>query len=31
VKENNLRAVRTKWNELLGRWRTPGGASRHAA
>jgi indolepyruvate ferredoxin oxidoreductase len=31
VKENNLRAVRTKWSELLGRWRTPGGASRHAA
>ncbi|PTB17360.1 indolepyruvate ferredoxin oxidoreductase family protein [Trinickia symbiotica] len=31
VKENNLRAVRTKWNELLGRWRAPGGASRHAA
>jgi indolepyruvate ferredoxin oxidoreductase len=31
VKESNLRAVRTKWNELLARWRTPGGASRHAA
>jgi indolepyruvate ferredoxin oxidoreductase len=31
VKENNLRAVRTKWRELLARWRTPGGASRHAA
>ncbi|HWX10579.1 MAG TPA: indolepyruvate ferredoxin oxidoreductase family protein, partial [Trinickia sp.] len=32
VKENNLRAVRTKWNELLARWRSPGGGTaRHAA
>jgi indolepyruvate ferredoxin oxidoreductase len=32
VKENNLRAVRAKWNELLARWRTPGdGEARHAA
>ena len=32
VKENNLRAVRTKWNALLARWRSPGGGTaRHAA
>jgi indolepyruvate ferredoxin oxidoreductase len=32
VKENNLRAVRVKWNDLLARWRTPGGGeARHAA
>ena len=24
VKENNLRAVRVKWNDLLARWRSPG-------
>ncbi|KVP90969.1 indolepyruvate ferredoxin oxidoreductase [Burkholderia ubonensis] len=29
VKENNLRAVRTKWNTLLAQWRSPtGGQSR---
>jgi indolepyruvate ferredoxin oxidoreductase len=32
VKENNLRAVRVKWNDLLAKWRQPGGgAARHAA
>jgi indolepyruvate ferredoxin oxidoreductase len=33
VKENNLRAVRIKWKDLLARWRTPGGgeARQHAA
>jgi indolepyruvate ferredoxin oxidoreductase len=32
VKENNLKAVRVKWNDLLAEWRTPGGgATRHAA
>jgi indolepyruvate ferredoxin oxidoreductase len=31
VKENNLKAVRVKWNDLLAKWRTPGGATRHAA
>jgi indolepyruvate ferredoxin oxidoreductase len=31
VKENNLKAVRVKWNDLLVKWRTPGGATRHAA
>lgn len=25
VKENNLRAVRKKWDALLARWRAPGG------
>jgi indolepyruvate ferredoxin oxidoreductase len=32
VKENNLRAVRIKWDDLLKRWRTPeGGQVMHAA
>ena len=32
VKENNLKGVRVKWQELLGRWRTPQGSqAQHAA
>ncbi|MGN6669106.1 MAG: DUF6537 domain-containing protein, partial [Trinickia sp.] len=31
VKENNLKAVRVKWNDLMTKWRTEGGATRHAA
>jgi indolepyruvate ferredoxin oxidoreductase len=33
VKENNLKGVRIKWNELLARWRSPdaGKTSQHAA
>jgi indolepyruvate ferredoxin oxidoreductase len=31
VKENNLRAVRVKWNELLARWRSPGGGTARVA
>ncbi|HEV3104489.1 MAG TPA: DUF6537 domain-containing protein, partial [Trinickia sp.] len=32
VKENNLRAVRVKWDSLLAQWRKPGpGEARHAA
>ena len=30
VKENNLRAVRAKWNDLAARWRK-GDVARHAA
>jgi indolepyruvate ferredoxin oxidoreductase len=32
VKENNLKGVRIKWNELLTRWRSPqAGKTQHAA
>jgi indolepyruvate ferredoxin oxidoreductase len=32
VKENNLKGVRVKWNDLLARWRSPGaGSAQHAA
>ena len=32
VKDNNLKAVRAKWDDLIGKWRKPGGgATRHAA
>jgi indolepyruvate ferredoxin oxidoreductase len=32
VKENNLKGVRVKWNELLTRWRsTETGKTQHAA
>jgi indolepyruvate ferredoxin oxidoreductase len=32
VKENNLKAVRIRWQALLGRWRSPqGGHAQHAA
>jgi indolepyruvate ferredoxin oxidoreductase len=33
VKENNLKGVRIKWNELLARWRSPdaGKTTQHAA
>ena len=32
IKENNLRAVRMKWNELLAKWRaSPGGGTARAA
>jgi indolepyruvate ferredoxin oxidoreductase len=32
VKENNLKGVRVKWQELLGRWRAPQGSqAQHAA
>jgi indolepyruvate ferredoxin oxidoreductase len=32
VKENNLKGVRVKWQDLLARWRSPeGGKAQHAA
>jgi len=32
VKENNLKGVRIKWNELLARWRSAeAGKTQHAA
>ena len=32
VKENNLKGVRVKWQDLLARWRSPeGGQAQHAA
>ncbi|HEX7937059.1 MAG TPA: indolepyruvate ferredoxin oxidoreductase family protein [Paraburkholderia sp.] len=32
IKENNLKGVRVKWNELLTRWRSPqSGTTQHAA
>jgi indolepyruvate ferredoxin oxidoreductase len=32
VKENNLKGVRTKWSQLLAKWRAPsGGQTRHVA
>ncbi|GAB2871399.1 indolepyruvate ferredoxin oxidoreductase family protein [Paraburkholderia jirisanensis] len=32
VKDNNLRAVRSKWSTLLAKWRSPaGGETRHVA
>jgi indolepyruvate ferredoxin oxidoreductase len=32
VKENNLKGVRVKWNDLLTRWRSPEtGKTQHAA
>jgi indolepyruvate ferredoxin oxidoreductase len=32
VKDNNLRAVRSKWSTLLAKWRAPaGGETRHVA
>jgi indolepyruvate ferredoxin oxidoreductase len=32
IKENNLKGVRVKWNELLTRWRSPqAGTTQHAA
>jgi indolepyruvate ferredoxin oxidoreductase len=29
VKENNLRAVRQKWDALLAKWRSPAGGQSH--
>jgi indolepyruvate ferredoxin oxidoreductase len=32
IKENNLKGVRVKWNDLLARWRSPqAGTTQHAA
>ncbi|CAB3762162.1 indolepyruvate ferredoxin oxidoreductase family protein [Paraburkholderia solisilvae] len=31
VKENNLKGVRTKWSQLLAKWRAPAGQTRHVA